>query len=42
MKPLLTHANPTLIETLPVVCQPISRMLTTQRQLENVHYSRDF
>ncbi|KAI6231535.1 Sodium/hydrogen exchanger [Aphelenchoides besseyi] len=35
MKPLLTHSNPTLCETLPGFCQPVARMLTTQRQLEN-------
>ncbi|KAI6218869.1 Sodium/hydrogen exchanger [Aphelenchoides fujianensis] len=35
MKPLLTHANPTLMETLPGFCQPLARVLTTQRQLEN-------
>jgi len=29
------------METLPGVCQPIARLLTTQRQLENVADSCD-
>lgn len=33
MKPLLTHSRPTLLETLPVCCNPIARLLTTTEQL---------
>ncbi|XP_054265641.1 sodium/hydrogen exchanger 6-like isoform X3 [Macrosteles quadrilineatus] len=33
MKPLLTHARPTLLETLPVCCGPVARLLTTTEQL---------
>ncbi|XP_037709297.1 sodium/hydrogen exchanger 6 isoform X9 [Drosophila subpulchrella] len=33
MKPLLTHSRPTLLETLPVCCNPIARLLTTTQQL---------
>uniref|UniRef100_A0A1L8DUV5 Sodium/hydrogen exchanger n=2 Tax=Nyssomyia neivai TaxID=330878 RepID=A0A1L8DUV5_9DIPT len=33
MKPLLTHSRPTLLETLPVCCGPIGRLLTTTEQL---------
>ncbi|XP_035709272.1 sodium/hydrogen exchanger 9 isoform X4 [Folsomia candida] len=33
MKPLLTHSRPTLLETLPVFCTPIARILTTTEQL---------
>ncbi|CAH1406227.1 unnamed protein product [Nezara viridula] len=33
MKPLLTHSRPTLLETLPVCCNPIARILTTTQQL---------
>lgn len=39
MKPLLTNANPTLMETMPSMCRPLARMLTTRRQMENVSYS---
>lgn len=39
MKPLLTHATPSLIETMPAVCQPLTRMLTSQRQMEPVSRS---
>ncbi|RWS23321.1 sodium/hydrogen exchanger 7-like protein [Leptotrombidium deliense] len=35
MKPLLTHSRPTLIDTLPDCCLPISRLLTTTQQLSN-------
>uniref|UniRef100_A0A7E4VE29 Sodium/hydrogen exchanger n=1 Tax=Panagrellus redivivus TaxID=6233 RepID=A0A7E4VE29_PANRE len=34
MKPLLTHANPTLMETMPRFCLPLARWLTTQQQME--------
>jgi hypothetical protein len=33
MKPLLTHSNPTLMETLPACCLPLGRMLTSTEQL---------
>uniref|UniRef100_A0ABD2WHF8 Sodium/hydrogen exchanger n=1 Tax=Trichogramma kaykai TaxID=54128 RepID=A0ABD2WHF8_9HYME len=33
MKPLLTHSRPTLLETLPVCCMPIARILTTTQQM---------
>lgn len=33
MKPLLTHSRPTLMETLPNCCLPISRLLTSTQQL---------
>ncbi|KAG8281746.1 sodium:proton antiporter activity protein [Homalodisca vitripennis] len=41
MKPLLTHARPTLLETLPVCCTPLARLLTTTEQLtqERAHRS---
>ncbi|XP_023244927.1 sodium/hydrogen exchanger 7 isoform X2 [Copidosoma floridanum] len=33
MKPLLTHSRPTLLETLPVCCTPLARLLTTTQQM---------
>ncbi|KAJ8684172.1 hypothetical protein QAD02_019964 [Eretmocerus hayati] len=33
MKPLLTHSRPTLLETLPVCCSPMARLLTTTQQM---------
>jgi hypothetical protein len=33
MKPLLTHSNPTLMETLPACCLPLGRILTSTEQL---------
>lgn len=36
MKPLLTHSRPTLLETLPVCCNPIARILTTTEQMTQV------
>jgi len=33
-KPLLTHANPTLMETLPNQCLPMGRVFTSKEQLE--------
>ncbi|KOC65499.1 Sodium/hydrogen exchanger 6 [Habropoda laboriosa] len=33
MKPLLTHSRPTLLETLPVCCTPLARVLTTTQQM---------
>ena len=35
MKPFLTHSSPSLMETLPDCCLPISRMLTSPEQLAN-------
>ncbi|CAD5229685.1 unnamed protein product [Bursaphelenchus okinawaensis] len=40
MKPLLTNANPTLMETLPGFCAPVARMLTTEKQLRNRELKR--
>jgi len=39
MKPLLTHSRPTLLETLPVCCNPIARLLTTTQQLTQVSWA---
>ena len=33
MKPLLTHSNPTLMETMPSCCLGLSRILTSAEQL---------
>ena len=33
MKPLLTHSNPTLMETMPACCLGLSRILTSTEQL---------
>jgi solute carrier family 9 (sodium/hydrogen exchanger), member 6/7 len=33
MKPLLTHSNPTLMETMPECCLPLARVLTSTEQL---------
>ena len=33
MKPLLTHSNPTLMETMPGCCLPLARLLTSNEQL---------
>lgn len=34
-KPLLTHSNPTLMDTLPNRCLPIARIFTSREQLMN-------
>ena len=36
MKPFLTDSRPTLLETLPVCCNPLARLLTTTAQLTQV------
>ena len=36
IKPFLTHARPTLLETLPVCCNPLARLLTTTEQMTQV------
>ncbi|XP_063992999.1 sodium/hydrogen exchanger 7 isoform X2 [Diachasmimorpha longicaudata] len=40
MKPLLTHSRPTLLETLPVCCTPLARLLTTAQQLSQDNPAR--
>lgn len=40
MKPLLTNSRPTLIETMPECCMPISRILTTTEQLNDENFKR--
>jgi len=34
-KPLLTHSNPTLVDTLPNRCMPIGKMFTSREQMMN-------
>ncbi|XP_032455670.1 sodium/hydrogen exchanger 7 isoform X15 [Nasonia vitripennis] len=41
MKPLLTHSRPTLLETLPVCCTPIARLLTTTQQMTQIDSDSD-
>nr|CAD7393661.1 unnamed protein product [Timema cristinae] len=36
MKPFLTHTRPTLLETLPVCCNSLARLLTTTEQMTHV------
>ena len=33
MKPLLTHARPSLMETMPACCLPVARLLTSEQQM---------
>ncbi|XP_024870902.1 sodium/hydrogen exchanger 6-like isoform X5 [Temnothorax curvispinosus] len=40
MKPLLTHSRPTLLETLPVCCSPLARILTTTQQMTQDEVAR--
>ncbi|KAL0268570.1 UNVERIFIED_CONTAM: hypothetical protein PYX00_010457 [Menopon gallinae] len=40
MKPFLTDSRPTLLETLPVCCNPIARLLTTTTQMTQENRSR--
>ncbi|XP_060515933.1 sodium/hydrogen exchanger 6 [Cylas formicarius] len=40
MKPLLTHSRPTLLETLPVCCNPLARLLTTTEQMTQENQNR--
>ncbi|CAG0913934.1 unnamed protein product [Notodromas monacha] len=37
MKPFLTHSRPTLLETMPVCCAPLARILTTTEQLTQAY-----
>uniref|UniRef100_A0AC34QN89 Sodium/hydrogen exchanger n=1 Tax=Panagrolaimus sp. JU765 TaxID=591449 RepID=A0AC34QN89_9BILA len=41
MKPLLTNAQPTLMQTMPSLCRPLARMLTTRREMENYRSNLD-
>ena len=36
MKPLLTHARPSLMETMPTCCLPVARFLTSAQQMMNL------
>ncbi|XP_068248504.1 sodium/hydrogen exchanger 7 isoform X2 [Palaemon carinicauda] len=37
MKPFLTNSRPTLLDTLPICCAPLARLLTTTDQLTQDH-----
>ncbi|KAI5700419.1 hypothetical protein M8J76_008413 [Diaphorina citri] len=41
MKPLLTHARPSLMETLPGCCNPLARLLTTTEQITQEHRNKE-
>lgn len=36
MKPFLTNSRPTLLDTTPLCCAPLARLLTTTEQLTRV------
>ena len=36
MKPFLTNSRPTLLDTTPICCAPLARILTTTDQLTQV------
>nr|CAD7443390.1 unnamed protein product [Timema bartmani] len=40
MKPFLTHTRPTLLETLPVCCNSLARLLTTTEQMTHCLQAR--
>lgn len=40
MKPFLTHANPSLMETMPSFFMPIAKIFTTERQMALVSFFR--
>ncbi|KAK0390485.1 hypothetical protein QR680_019372 [Steinernema hermaphroditum] len=40
MKPLLTHASPSLMQTMPSICLPLSRFLSSKKQQE--HFASQF
>ncbi|MPC08632.1 hypothetical protein E2C01_001221 [Portunus trituberculatus] len=37
MKPFLTNSRPTLLDTTPLCCAPLARLLTTTEQLTQGH-----
>jgi len=42
MKPLLTNSLPTLTETMPRFCFPITNLLTTNEQISMVNWLKVF